>query len=160
MTQIWRHSTRNRVARSSMVLCLCPMAAGWNSAIAGAAPTASSTADVGSVDPIQLDHSQSLKALLCTVSSLLDDILGARGAFASLSDPSLRDVAHTLMDGYILFGLDPDLSSAQIAQGIEDCDIAIQFMKDHESELDLTGSEILDLDQTLDEMMLELENEL
>ncbi|GEM_PF-6402506 len=107
-----------------------------------------------------MDYSQSFKALLHTVGQLLDDILEAQGPQSSWSEPSLSDTAQSLIDGYLIMGLDPGLTPSEIPQGILDCETAIQFMKDHESDLDLTNSEYLDLKETLNEMKQELENEL
>lgn len=103
------------------------------------------------------DISQPFRSLLLTLTDLLSGYMTAHRL-----DPvpvSLSEAADQLIDGYILRGIDPDLTGAEIDQGVLDCDTALNILKDQNAELDLTLAEIQSLDQTISSMREDLTHE-
>lgn len=103
------------------------------------------------------DMSQPFKALLMTLNDLIADYLSEKKLHQV--SITLSQASSFLVDGYALWGLDPELPANEVTQGIDDCDAAIAILKDQNAELDLTAAELHALSGTIESMREELSDD-
>ena len=116
----------------------------------------------GSAEPRLMEVQQGVgasKALVALVYSLIEvlDEMAQTRVIELSNHTNLQAAAESLCTGYVLFGLDPDLTTQECQDAFDECAEAIGIIDDHGDDLDLPAGLRDELRGILNDMKAELD---